>query len=164
MCALRLQYVDTSRGIKAPQAAGQKCPAGVRGVIPPERERVGAQAQESNRWLPMARRPAVPEPMRGSRWPAELEGSGMMEPVEEAEAAPDEAGYSDAHRGPSVLHQEPCGPAGGMQAGAESGASGGSGGVDESSDSEGEQEGPQKLIRKVSTSGQIRSKVSSGPL
>lgn len=31
--------------------------------------------------------------------------------------------------------------------------------VDESSDSEGEQEGPQKLIRKVSTSGQIRSKV-----
>ncbi|XP_016419563.1 diacylglycerol kinase eta [Sinocyclocheilus rhinocerous] len=32
--------------------------------------------------------------------------------------------------------------------------------VDESSDSEGEQEGPQKLIRKVSTSGQIRSKAS----
>ncbi|XP_048458894.1 diacylglycerol kinase eta-like [Rhincodon typus] len=29
---------------------------------------------------------------------------------------------------------------------------------DESSDSEGEHEGPQKLIRKVSTSGQIRSK------
>lgn len=39
------------------------------------------------------------------------------------------------------------------------GAVGGSGAVDESSDSEGEQEGPQKLIRKVSTSGQIRSKV-----
>lgn len=39
------------------------------------------------------------------------------------------------------------------------GAVGGSGPVvDESSDSEGEQEGPQKLIRKVSTSGQIRSK------
>ncbi|XP_066542077.1 diacylglycerol kinase eta isoform X6 [Hoplias malabaricus] len=32
--------------------------------------------------------------------------------------------------------------------------------ADESSDSEGEQEGPQKLIRKVSTSGQIRSKTS----
>uniref|UniRef100_A0A8C3HIH6 diacylglycerol kinase (ATP) n=1 Tax=Chrysemys picta bellii TaxID=8478 RepID=A0A8C3HIH6_CHRPI len=31
---------------------------------------------------------------------------------------------------------------------------------DESSDSEGEHEGPQKLIRKVSTSGQIRSKTS----
>lgn len=30
---------------------------------------------------------------------------------------------------------------------------------DESSDSDGEHEGPQKLIRKVSTSGQIRSKV-----
>uniref|UniRef100_A0A8C2L319 Diacylglycerol kinase n=1 Tax=Cyprinus carpio TaxID=7962 RepID=A0A8C2L319_CYPCA len=41
------------------------------------------------------------------------------------------------------------------------GAVGGSGPVvDESSDSEGEQEGPQKLIRKVSTSGQIRSKTS----
>lgn len=34
-----------------------------------------------------------------------------------------------------------------------------SGPADESSDSEAEQEGPQKLIRKVSTSGQIRSKV-----
>ncbi|XP_052005043.1 diacylglycerol kinase eta-like isoform X1 [Xyrauchen texanus] len=41
------------------------------------------------------------------------------------------------------------------------GAVGGSGPVvDESSDSDGEQEGPQKLIRKVSTSGQIRSKTS----
>ncbi|XP_061826790.2 diacylglycerol kinase eta isoform X1 [Nerophis lumbriciformis] len=35
-----------------------------------------------------------------------------------------------------------------------------SGAADESSDSEVEQEGPQKLIRKVSTSGQIRSKTS----
>uniref|UniRef100_A0A3P9HT81 Diacylglycerol kinase n=1 Tax=Oryzias latipes TaxID=8090 RepID=A0A3P9HT81_ORYLA len=34
----------------------------------------------------------------------------------------------------------------------------GTGAVDESSDSEPEQDGPQKLIRKVSTSGQIRSK------
>ncbi|KAJ7419851.1 hypothetical protein WISP_51908 [Willisornis vidua] len=34
--------------------------------------------------------------------------------------------------------------------------------ADESSDSEGEHEGPQKLIRKVSTSGQIRSKASEG--
>lgn len=39
------------------------------------------------------------------------------------------------------------------------GAVSGSGAADESSDSEAEQEGPQKLIRKVSTSGQIRSKV-----
>ncbi|KAG8452290.1 hypothetical protein GDO86_004192 [Hymenochirus boettgeri] len=38
-------------------------------------------------------------------------------------------------------------------------ASGNPGG-DESSDSEGEHEGPQKLIRKVSTSGQLRSKTS----
>ncbi|XP_031417052.1 diacylglycerol kinase eta isoform X3 [Clupea harengus] len=40
------------------------------------------------------------------------------------------------------------------------GAMGCAGPVDESSDSDGEQEGPQKLIRKVSTSGQIRSKTS----
>ncbi|KAA8593113.1 hypothetical protein FQN60_018568 [Etheostoma spectabile] len=38
------------------------------------------------------------------------------------------------------------------------GAVAGSGAAEESSDSEAEQEGPQKLIRKVSTSGQIRSK------
>ncbi|XP_034003630.1 diacylglycerol kinase eta isoform X4 [Trematomus bernacchii] len=36
----------------------------------------------------------------------------------------------------------------------------GSGAAEESSDSDAEQEGPQKLIRKVSTSGQIRSKTS----
>ncbi|XP_029967155.1 diacylglycerol kinase eta isoform X2 [Salarias fasciatus] len=40
------------------------------------------------------------------------------------------------------------------------GAASGSGAADESSDSEAEQEGPQKLIRKVSTSGQIRTKTS----
>ncbi|XP_028992989.1 diacylglycerol kinase eta isoform X3 [Betta splendens] len=40
------------------------------------------------------------------------------------------------------------------------GAAPGAGAADESSDSEAEQEGPQKLIRKVSTSGQIRSKTS----
>ncbi|XP_043987283.1 diacylglycerol kinase eta isoform X3 [Gambusia affinis] len=40
------------------------------------------------------------------------------------------------------------------------GAVAGSGAAEESSDSEAEQEGPQKLIRKVSTSGQIRSKTS----
>uniref|UniRef100_A0A8B9HVY2 Diacylglycerol kinase n=1 Tax=Astyanax mexicanus TaxID=7994 RepID=A0A8B9HVY2_ASTMX len=50
--------------------------------------------------------------------------------------------------------QEPRGAA------APPGAVGGAGPADESSDSEGEQEGPQKLIRKVSTSGQIRSKTS----
>lgn len=44
------------------------------------------------------------------------------------------------------------------------GAVAGSGAADESSDSEAEQEGPQKLIRKVSTSGQIRSKVRHTPL
>ncbi|KAI4872435.1 hypothetical protein NFI96_010147 [Prochilodus magdalenae] len=55
-------------------------------------------------------------------------------------------------RASSPPQQEPRGAA------APPGAVGGAGPVDESSDSEGEQEGPQKLIRKVSTSGQIRSK------
>lgn len=61
----------------------------------------------------------------------------------------------------------------GKMAGAESGMSGAgipqqpqpqppAPAADESSDSEGEHEGPQKLIRKVSTSGQIRSKVRGG--
>ncbi|KAM8855960.1 diacylglycerol kinase eta isoform 10-T10 [Spinachia spinachia] len=40
------------------------------------------------------------------------------------------------------------------------GPAAGPGAADESSDSDAEQEGPQKLIRKVSTSGQIRSKTS----
>lgn len=58
----------------------------------------------------------------------------------------------------------PPGAAGGAAAGAgaavaPAGASAGPG--DDSSDSEAEQEGPQKLIRKVSTSGQIRTKVRS---
>uniref|UniRef100_A0AAY4BJ38 Diacylglycerol kinase n=1 Tax=Denticeps clupeoides TaxID=299321 RepID=A0AAY4BJ38_9TELE len=64
-------------------------------------------------------------------------------------------------RSPLLLRQEPDRAAAGtsgMHHGV--GAAGGSGPVDESSDSEGEQEGPQKLIRKVSTSGQIRSKTS----
>uniref|UniRef100_A0A8C8XLH9 Diacylglycerol kinase n=1 Tax=Panthera leo TaxID=9689 RepID=A0A8C8XLH9_PANLE len=57
----------------------------------------------------------------------------------------------------------PPGAAGGAAAGAgaavaPAGASAGPG--DDSSDSEAEQEGPQKLIRKVSTSGQIRTKTS----
>lgn len=38
------------------------------------------------------------------------------------------------------------------------------GAADDSSDSEAEQEGAQKLIRKVSTSGQIRSKVLKPPM
>lgn len=54
----------------------------------------------------------------------------------------------EPEKGPTVeIHTHPAG------------AVTGSGAVDESSDSEAEQEGPQKLIRKVSTSGQIRSKV-----
>lgn len=39
------------------------------------------------------------------------------------------------------------------------GAAASSSAAEESSDSDAEQEGPQKLIRKVSTSGQIRTKV-----
>lgn len=89
-----------------------------------------------------ARRAAV-EPLCGSPWLAERRGT-----------------VARAHRGSALPHQEPRGAAATQHSSAGSGAAGGSGGVDESSDSEGEQEGPQKLIRKVSTSGQIRSKVS----
>uniref|UniRef100_A0A8C3XID3 Diacylglycerol kinase n=1 Tax=Chelydra serpentina TaxID=8475 RepID=A0A8C3XID3_CHESE len=52
------------------------------------------------------------------------------------------------HSGAAAGQREARPPAAGAAAG------------DESSDSEGEHEGPQKLIRKVSTSGQIRSKTS----
>ncbi|KAK3543704.1 hypothetical protein QTP70_027204 [Hemibagrus guttatus] len=61
-------------------------------------------------------------------------------------------------RSPAWEELEPRGAAATQHSSAGSGAAGGSGAGDESSDSEGEQEGPQKLIRKVSTSGQIRSK------
>ncbi|XP_073470303.1 diacylglycerol kinase eta isoform X2 [Aquarana catesbeiana] len=48
----------------------------------------------------------------------------------------------------------------GMMRDPPAGASSGTAAGEESSDSEGEHEGPQKLIRKVSTSGQIRTKTS----
>ncbi|XP_043104543.1 diacylglycerol kinase eta isoform X5 [Puntigrus tetrazona] len=64
-------------------------------------------------------------------------------------------------RSPAWEELEPEKPAASVSGLPALGAVGGSGPVvDESSDSEGEQEGPQKLIRKVSTSGQIRSKTS----
>ncbi|XP_036395925.1 diacylglycerol kinase eta isoform X2 [Megalops cyprinoides] len=64
------------------------------------------------------------------------------------ELEPEKGASATAGIGGSGIHQHVMG------------AVGGPGPVDESSDSEGEQEGPQKLIRKVSTSGQIRSKTS----
>ncbi|KAM3934343.1 diacylglycerol kinase eta isoform 3-T3 [Leptodactylus fuscus] len=54
----------------------------------------------------------------------------------------------DKMSGSHMMRDPPAGTTSGTAAG------------DESSDSEGEHEGPQKLIRKVSTSGQIRSKTS----
>lgn len=63
--------------------------------------------------------------------------------------------------GASSQHHPP-GAAGGAAAGAGAAvtpAAASAGPGDDSSDSEAEQEGPQKLIRKVSTSGQIRTKV-----
>lgn len=71
---------------------------------------------------------------------------------------------SEGMAGAGSQHHPP-GAAGGAAAGTGAAvtpvaASAGPG--EDSSDSEAEQEGPQKLIRKVSTSGQIRTKVSSG--
>ncbi|XP_064166789.1 diacylglycerol kinase eta isoform X2 [Anguilla rostrata] len=71
--------------------------------------------------------------------------SPVWEELEPEKGAPSTAGTGSGSAG---IHQHA------------GGAVGGPGPVDESSDSEGEQEGPQKLIRKVSTSGQIRSKTS----
>ncbi|KAH0502983.1 Diacylglycerol kinase eta [Microtus ochrogaster] len=56
----------------------------------------------------------------------------------------------------------PPGVAGGAAAGAGTVSPTAAGPGEDSSDSEAEQEGPQKLIRKVSTSGQIRTKCSCG--
>uniref|UniRef100_A0A8C5PXQ1 Diacylglycerol kinase n=1 Tax=Leptobrachium leishanense TaxID=445787 RepID=A0A8C5PXQ1_9ANUR len=59
-----------------------------------------------------------------------------------------------------VFPRQECDKMAGSGAMREPAAAAGSAPGDESSDSEGEQEGAQKLIRKVSTSGQIRSKTS----
>lgn len=85
------------------------------------------------------------QPLSSSRIPAERKGaSECLHNPERCASSPQEP-------------EKPAASASGLPA---LGAVGGSGPVvDESSDSEGEQEGPQKLIRKVSTSGQIRSKV-----
>ncbi|XP_041067438.1 diacylglycerol kinase eta-like isoform X2 [Carcharodon carcharias] len=65
--------------------------------------------------------------------------SPVWEEMESEKAA---AAGAMAGLGPGAPQQQAAGAAG-----------------DESSDSDGEHEGPQKLIRKVSTSGQIRSKI-----
>uniref|UniRef100_A0A8C2B7R8 Diacylglycerol kinase n=1 Tax=Cyprinus carpio TaxID=7962 RepID=A0A8C2B7R8_CYPCA len=86
------------------------------------------------------------QPLSSSRIPAERKGaSECLHNPERCASSPQEP-------------EKPAASSSGLPA---LGAVGGSGPVvDESSDSEGEQEGPQKLIRKVSTSGQIRSKTS----
>lgn len=85
------------------------------------------------------------QPLSSSRIPAERKGAAeCVHNPECCDSSPQEP-------------EKPAASPSGLPA---MGAVGGSGPVvDESSDSEGEQEGPQKLIRKVSTSGQIRSKV-----
>uniref|UniRef100_A0A8D0GT22 PH domain-containing protein n=1 Tax=Sphenodon punctatus TaxID=8508 RepID=A0A8D0GT22_SPHPU len=66
------------------------------------------------------------------------------------------AGAETEMSGAGIQQQQPVSP----QQPSGGAAPGTVGPGDESSDSEGEHEGPQKLIRKVSTSGQIRSKTS----
>lgn len=82
--------------------------------------------------------------------------------LQERKGAADRAKASNPDWFYPLTRQEPeKGPASaaGIHAHVVGAAVTGSGAADESSDSEAEQEGPQKLIRKVSTSGQIRSKV-----
>uniref|UniRef100_A0A8B9E4Q4 Diacylglycerol kinase n=1 Tax=Anser cygnoides TaxID=8845 RepID=A0A8B9E4Q4_ANSCY len=137
----------------------------------------GAGGRAGGRWRPGCRRPALPRlgprgrlrplpsapppsppsrpssssssssPGRGAAAAALAEpGSCALSRQESGKMAGAEAGMSGAG-----IQQQPQHPA---AVGAAVGA------ADESSDSEGEHEGPQKLIRKVSTSGQIRSKTS----
>ncbi|KAM8855956.1 diacylglycerol kinase eta isoform 6-T6 [Spinachia spinachia] len=88
------------------------------------------------------------QPLSGSRLP------GRKGAAHRAQAYPDRFYLSprqEPEKGPASaagIHAHVVGPAAGP------------GAADESSDSDAEQEGPQKLIRKVSTSGQIRSKTS----
>ncbi|XP_019505910.1 PREDICTED: diacylglycerol kinase eta-like [Hipposideros armiger] len=100
-------------------------------------------------------------PARRRPCPAFLRGSRCARRLTPAEAAP---GRSEPERmaGAGGQHHPP-GAAGGAAAGAGAAATpaaASAGPGEDSSDSEGEQEGPQKLIRKVSTSGQIRTKTS----
>uniref|UniRef100_A0A8C1QLA2 Diacylglycerol kinase n=1 Tax=Cyprinus carpio TaxID=7962 RepID=A0A8C1QLA2_CYPCA len=86
------------------------------------------------------------QPLSSSRIPAERKGaSECLHNPERCASSPQEP-------------EKPAASSSGLPALGAVGVSGPV--VDESSDSEGEQEGPQKLIRKVSTSGQIRSKTS----
>lgn len=99
--------------------------------------------------FPTLPRPPPPSsPGRGAAAAARAEpGSCALSRQESGKMAGAEAGMSGAGI-QQQSQQQPQHPAAAAAA------------ADESSDSEGEHEGPQKLIRKVSTSGQIRSKVS----
>ncbi|XP_023679491.2 diacylglycerol kinase eta isoform X2 [Paramormyrops kingsleyae] len=101
----------------------------------------------------MAAKRAAFQPLSGSRVP-ERKGA-----ADRAKANP-QCCASPAHQEPEKEAAAAPGIGGSGMHRHVMGAVGGPGAVDESSDSEGEQEGPQKLIRKVSTSGQIRSKTS----
>lgn len=102
----------------------------------------------------MAAKRAAFQPLSSSRVPERKGAADRDKPNPEwccstTHQEPEKGAPSSAGIGSAGIHQHAVG------------AVGGPGPADESSDSEGEQEGPQKLIRKVSTSGQIRSKVSN---
>lgn len=80
-------------------------------------------------------------------------------PLQERKGAADRAQANPCWFYPTPRQEPEKGPASAAGIHAHVVGAAGSGPADESSDSEAEQEGPQKLIRKVSTSGQIRSKV-----
>lgn len=99
---------------------------------------------------------------RASRKPLycrdEEKRQGMRCPCAQAEEGPQLTPLLLLLLGPPPWQEPEKGPAAEIHTHAV-GTVTGTGAVDESSDSEPEQDGPQKLIRKVSTSGQIRSKV-----
>ncbi|KAJ3592120.1 hypothetical protein NHX12_007249 [Muraenolepis orangiensis] len=110
-----------------------------------------------------ARKGAFQPPLSGPRDP----GRNSRGPVERFAVNTDAVWSFSSSPPPQDPEREPAFAAGihanvvGAASAVAAGSGSGSGAADESSDSEAElQEGPQKLIRKVSTSGQIRSKTS----
>lgn len=103
----------------------------------------GSSKRGRCRWKMAARRATVP-------------GTSTLPPAGRREVG----GLADTHW--FVLSRQECDKmsGSGMMSDPPVGTTSGTAVGEESSDSEGEHEGPQKLIRKVSTSGQIRSKVS----
>uniref|UniRef100_A0A8C0T3C6 Diacylglycerol kinase n=5 Tax=Canis lupus TaxID=9612 RepID=A0A8C0T3C6_CANLF len=161
-CGARGQPEAARAGVPSARGAPLRPPPG------PEPRRGAERPQPGARLAP-------PRPLPGAAGGAEHgggvrargsgPGSDRARPLTAAAAPPGGAvspQEPERMAGAGGQHHPP-GAAGGAAAGAGAAvtpAAASAGPADDSSDSEAEQEGPQKLIRKVSTSGQIRTKTS----